>query len=65
MLGGELLNIHKCQSRKSGEDEYITELSEDPALSIENKHGGTISCKENKEPDYLVNKPNIVKFDCV
>ena len=27
--------------------------------------GGTISCKENKEPDYLVNKPNIVKFDCV
>ena len=40
MLGGELLNIHKCQSRKSGEDEYITELSEDPALSIENKHGG-------------------------
>ena len=41
------------------------ELSEDPALSIENKHGGTISCKENKEPDYLVNKPNIVKFDCV
>ena len=46
------------------------ELSEDPALSIENnryenRYILSISCKENKEPDYLVNKPNIVKFDCV
>ena len=24
MLGGELLNIYKCQSRKGGEDKYIT-----------------------------------------